>query len=58
MMISGTRHSVPRGLRPLWADAKAKIAALQASGKATPAQAEQWLAATQTALTTQMKACL
>jgi uncharacterized protein (DUF885 family) len=54
MMISGAPFG-PGEDSPLWADAKAKIAALQASGKATPAQAEQWLAATQTALTTQMK---
>jgi hypothetical protein len=31
---SPARHSVPARTRPLWADAKAKIAALQASGKA------------------------
>lgn len=54
MMIAGAPFGAGED-SPLWADVKAKVAALQADGKATEAQGQAWLQQAQSALTTKMK---
>lgn len=54
MMIAGAPFGAGED-SPLWADVKAKVAALQADGKATEAQGQAWLQQAQAALTTKMK---
>jgi uncharacterized protein (DUF885 family) len=54
-LITGQPFDASGADSPLWADAKAKIAKLQAAGKATPEQAQALLDGTRTALLTGMK---
>jgi uncharacterized protein (DUF885 family) len=54
MMITGAPFGAGED-SPLWADVKAKVAALQADGKADDAKAQAWLSQAQSALTTNMK---
>lgn len=54
-LITGQPFDAKGPDSPLWADAKAKVAKLQAAGKVTPEEADKLLAGTKTALLTGMK---